>query len=441
MALRLRRGTDTERQLITPVEGELIYTTDTKLLYVGDGSTLGGVLVTGSGGGAGGEVIDDTTPQLGGNLDLNGFSINGTGNINATGTYNLNGPVTLGDGSSVTIVNSTVTGNINPTTNNNGDIGVVDQRWGGGWFNTLNAIDFNADVIQANVIFADGVKAPLLGGDSSIAFDPSTNEFTGNLEGDTSGTHYGFNIGDVRGSVRSTGGQVVLDSGTDGTDALYVGAITATGTFDGVVTGEVQGSVFADDSSILVDGINAALSTGSLTLQGDEISSLTSNISLNTTELGIISNNNTGSFIFPNLQMLSHRGTESAKVKVEAGDVLGSISAQGWDTTDYVNSSSIAFQVESTPADGAGDIDVTVGIGKPVNLFALNGNYLTVNSAGITAAPVFQPNAIADNSARDTAIPSPTAGMIIFVTDGDGAGNPKFQGNTDGTISGWVNLN
>ena len=51
MALRLRRGTDSERQLITPVEGELIYTTDTKLLYAGDGSTAGGTLVAGAGGG------------------------------------------------------------------------------------------------------------------------------------------------------------------------------------------------------------------------------------------------------------------------------------------------------------------------------------------------------------------------------------------------------
>ena len=42
MALQLRRGTDADRLLITPAEGELIYTTDTKKLYVGDGTTLGG---------------------------------------------------------------------------------------------------------------------------------------------------------------------------------------------------------------------------------------------------------------------------------------------------------------------------------------------------------------------------------------------------------------
>ena len=42
MALQIRRGTDAERQGITPLAGELIYTTDTKKLYVGDGTTAGG---------------------------------------------------------------------------------------------------------------------------------------------------------------------------------------------------------------------------------------------------------------------------------------------------------------------------------------------------------------------------------------------------------------
>jgi hypothetical protein len=51
MSLKIRRGTDSERVTITPAEGELIYTTDTKLLYVGDGTTSGGRIVTGSSGG------------------------------------------------------------------------------------------------------------------------------------------------------------------------------------------------------------------------------------------------------------------------------------------------------------------------------------------------------------------------------------------------------
>jgi hypothetical protein len=49
MALQLRRGTEGTRTGITPAVGELIYTTDTKLIYVGDGTTAGGVLVTAGG--------------------------------------------------------------------------------------------------------------------------------------------------------------------------------------------------------------------------------------------------------------------------------------------------------------------------------------------------------------------------------------------------------
>lgn len=45
MALKLRRGTDSGRTAITPAEGEPIYTTDTKKLYIGDGTTAGGVAV------------------------------------------------------------------------------------------------------------------------------------------------------------------------------------------------------------------------------------------------------------------------------------------------------------------------------------------------------------------------------------------------------------
>ena len=45
MAFKIRRGTNAERLTITPAQGELIYTTDNKKLYVGDGTTVGGVAV------------------------------------------------------------------------------------------------------------------------------------------------------------------------------------------------------------------------------------------------------------------------------------------------------------------------------------------------------------------------------------------------------------
>jgi len=39
---KVKRGTDADRLTFSPQEGELIYTTDTKEMFVGDGSTAGG---------------------------------------------------------------------------------------------------------------------------------------------------------------------------------------------------------------------------------------------------------------------------------------------------------------------------------------------------------------------------------------------------------------
>lgn len=125
MALKLRRGSNAQRLAITPEEGELIYTTDTKAVYVGDGSTVGGTAVTSAvanhfstivvagqsnivadstadsltvAAGSGitlttdastdtltitnsgfSNLVEDLSPQLGANLDVNGFDIISSG--------------------------------------------------------------------------------------------------------------------------------------------------------------------------------------------------------------------------------------------------------------------------------------------------------------------------------------------------------------------------
>jgi hypothetical protein len=107
MSLRIRRGTESQRASITFDLGELAYTTNTGKLYVGDGVTQGGrnILASsagsgllwnaatqqletsgGGGPGGGGRVQDDTSPALGGDLDLAGNNITGLGNINITGS-------------------------------------------------------------------------------------------------------------------------------------------------------------------------------------------------------------------------------------------------------------------------------------------------------------------------------------------------------------------
>ena len=60
--------------------------TGTVLLTDGDGSNLTGIIT---------DLIGDSTPQLGGNLDLNSNNITGTGNINITGTIDSTGNITV----------------------------------------------------------------------------------------------------------------------------------------------------------------------------------------------------------------------------------------------------------------------------------------------------------------------------------------------------------
>lgn len=50
MALRIRQGLSTDRTSITPESGEFLFDTDTKSLYIGDGVTPGGLLVSSASG-------------------------------------------------------------------------------------------------------------------------------------------------------------------------------------------------------------------------------------------------------------------------------------------------------------------------------------------------------------------------------------------------------
>lgn len=79
MALQIRRGLQANLPA-SPADGELLYATDTNKLYVGDGG-IAQEISGGTGGGLG-NVVEDTTPQLGGDLDINGYKIISTGNGN-----------------------------------------------------------------------------------------------------------------------------------------------------------------------------------------------------------------------------------------------------------------------------------------------------------------------------------------------------------------------
>jgi len=87
MSLRLRRGPSTDRISLVFQAGELVYDTTEKRLYIGDDLTQGGVPVS--------DLLSDLSPQLGANLDLNGEDIIGFGNINIDGDITATGTLTI----------------------------------------------------------------------------------------------------------------------------------------------------------------------------------------------------------------------------------------------------------------------------------------------------------------------------------------------------------
>jgi len=114
MALQIRRGLEADLP-VSPADGELLYATDTNKLYVGDS----GVAQEISGGGGLANIVEDTSPQLGGALDINGFKIvsSSNGNIeidpNGTGNVILHGNLTIDTNGNITKTGSL---NITPTT-------------------------------------------------------------------------------------------------------------------------------------------------------------------------------------------------------------------------------------------------------------------------------------------------------------------------------------
>jgi len=72
-------------------KGDLFFDPDqaTPILKVSDGSTPGGVNVTGGGGGGISNLVEDTSPQLGGTLDWNSQKFTGSILPSADDTYDL----------------------------------------------------------------------------------------------------------------------------------------------------------------------------------------------------------------------------------------------------------------------------------------------------------------------------------------------------------------
>jgi len=278
MALRLRRGLDLDRVGVIFAEGELVYATDTKRLHIGDGATAGGIPV--------GDLLGDTSPQLGATLDLNTHSIVGLGTIsidgnisstggiqantiegNFKGTFSADDSTILIDGVNNKLVLS------NNELNDFGNVNLANEqlrqflKWSGTqWQNSYITLEDLVDVVTGG-----GVQVgQVLKYDGANWVPSEDTTASGNIIGDLKGSVFGDDstvlVDSVNGFINLSRNMlsdlhdIATDQPTNNQVLAWNGVRWSPTDLGNIqlsyLTGDVKGSVFGDDSTVLVDSVN-----------------------------------------------------------------------------------------------------------------------------------------------------------------------------------------
>lgn len=442
MPLQIRRGTNAERlALSVPLaQGEPLWVTDDRKLYVGDGTTLAGSLVPVSGFGAEEAAdaaaaaltsgvhsnisfsYDDANDRINAtvsvanlleNLNLNNFNIVGTGNINIAGSFTGDFKGSIFSDSSLLLVDA-LDGKINLDGTVKGDIIP----------NSNEAYDIGSSSFRFKDLYLSG-----------------TSLYLGSAQITAAGSAIDLPIG-------STVGGIPIPAPNPTSTSLVL---------------DIQGSVFGDDSTMLVDGTNSVLRTNLLELTTDYIKSSSGNIYLGDTtdqislsiagtvgtpaqmQISSALDGSPGLTQFgPGFRLSSFNGTFASPTALITGDLIGQVNFQG-----KLNAGSFglldvdAVSIRAVVEDG-GDLVSNIAEGKLQIAFVHGPDpndtvLVEIGSYGNLTAPSIQPGTYADAAARDAYITSPSAGMIVYLSS-----TSKFTGYVDDAGAGspgWVNLN
>ena len=398
MPLQIRRGTEAERTAMTQplAQGELLYVTNDQRLYIGNGSTLGGVQITGYTN----EDAQDAAAQI--------FS-NGT-HTGITFTYN-----DTSASMSAVLDLSNFSGTV------------------------------RADAFKGSVFADDG---------STIGGTLLVDAVDGVLRGPHIGNVTGNVTGNVAGVITGTAGSTLVGNVTGNVTGNITGNVTGnvTGNSIGYHTGDVSGSIFADDSTLLVDGVTGRLSNGTLTLQSSTILNTDTQLTvdsdlivngtsandvsmqINSVITGTAGIGQTGSLV----RLASFNGTYAAKTVLAVDEVCGSLQFAGFVNSGAFGTTTADMSAIRSVVTVAGNTSTNYAKGKLQFIIANQDSppdfkLAEFDHLGVFSAPILKPGVYANNAARDAAITAPAAGMIVFNTTGT-----KFQGYTG---AAWVDLN
>jgi hypothetical protein len=397
MPLQLRRGSTADRLATTPLVGEIVYDTVTKAVYVGDGTTVGGLPVTAF------SIADSRTAtakmflgdSLSDNSQHSGITFSLVGNrLNATVQQELSNYIGLiaadqgfkgnlwADDSGL-IVNSETKqvygnfipeGHVIPDANETYDLGSATRRFRDLYLSGSSLYLGNARIVS-----------------TGTAIDFPTGSTIG-------GQPLGINEGDQYNIVVS--GNII---GTDSTVLVN----TANGTFNG----DLYGSVFGFDSSILVDARDGVL-------RGTLIGSLTGDVTGNSTTATTAGVANTVALVNTN--------ANSTHYVTFSNNTTGNESVRT-DTNLTYN--------PSTNTLAAGTVSAT-----SIAATSVTGNIFTTlidsaDSSAITVTPsvIFNSDVTVDNELYATRVFSNVTGDVLGNVTGNLTGN--VLGNVTGVVT------
>jgi len=451
MPLQIRRGTEFERQNMSQplARGELLYVTDTERLFIGNGTTLGGVQITGytnenAVDAVGAALVagihngitftysptQDAANRIDASVSLSDYS----GVIKADafkGTFVADDSTILVDGVSGTL-RGTLVGNVtgNVTGNLSGNVtGNVNGVLTGTAGSTLNG------TVTGSLLgsVTGDLKGSVFADDSTILVDGTNGVLRGTLVGNVTGNVTGNLSGTVTGNL--------------------------IGNVSGNVSGDLKGSVFAEDSSVMVDATQGrffgSIDLGDTLLSSNSLTGTSFNIGTTSDPLDQVTftlTNNlqiryvvdpvNGNFITTTLS----RGTFGSPTAVQAGDELGGVLIRAHTSNSTTGiAGTFGFIVDPTAVISGGSfVKSKAVISASTDSSANLNDAVVIDSAGIVTSNAFvsskymQLAVYADDSARSAAIPTPAKGMMVFMTSG---ASPTVTNKTvvyDG--SAWVAL-
>ena len=195
----------------------------------------------------------------------------------------------------------------------------------------------NTGDLEGNVFSTDG-GTKLIDGvtkSASLVNLDASGTITGNLTGNVTGDHTGTHIGDV---YSQDGIKQVLYSGnTFEDDALFKGNVsgqlfssdlsTLLVDQDGNFYGDFKGSVFGDDSSVIVNAVSNSVNAGTITASTKFVGNVESTTTLTLTALNGITLSPSGPVNVPNASTISLSATST--IAIGATDNLTLTSASG----------------------------------------------------------------------------------------------------------------